>query len=110
MPDQPADQKPAYAPDAVRAILADPDRCFVTHAAEDGCYALGLFAADIWEAMAELDQPRCEFYKQLPSDDRPGEIFDVYHVLIGLTIIYLKFKIVKSKNGQDVVVVSFKER
>jgi len=90
--------------------MADPSRCFVTHSAEDGCYSLGLVVGDIWAAMAELDQPRCEFYKQLPSDDRPGEVFDVYHVLVGLVIVYLKFKIKKMKNGQDVVVVSFKGR
>lgn len=103
-------QGPAYGIETLRAILADPSRCFVTHSAENDCYALGLFASDIWEAMQELDQPRCEFYKRLDSSDRPGDVFDVYHVLIGLVVVYLKFKISIRKDGQQIVVVSFKER
>jgi hypothetical protein len=101
---------PLYPPDRVRELAANEATRAITFSAEQGCYSLGLIAEDVWEVLAELDQVRSTFYKSMESDKVPGTWFDVYHILIGLKIIYLKFRIAELRSGQQIIVVSFKER
>lgn len=92
----------------VRKLASGETTRAITLTAEDGCYELGLTLGDVWTALAELSGPNCRFYKSMPSDQRPDDIFDVYELFIGPHAIYLKFKIVRRPNESRVVVVSFK--
>jgi len=99
--------RPAYDPELVRELASSEETRAITLSAEDACYALGLTLEDIWSVMQELGGPRCRFYKTMPSQQRPEDIFDVYDVFSGPIAIYLKFKIV-TQARRRVVVVSFK--
>lgn len=101
---------PHYAPSLIRKLAEGIATRAITREAEDGCYALGLTLEDVWQALCELEAPRCRFYKSMPSDRRAGDYFDVYHVTLAPHVIYLKFRVKTYRDGREVVVVSFKEK
>jgi hypothetical protein len=99
---------PVYDPARVKELAISEATRAITLAAEDGCYQLGLTLEDVWTALAELDGPNCRFYKSMPSDKRPDDLFDVYELFMGPHAIYLKFKVTTRPRGFALVVVSFK--
>jgi Motility quorum-sensing regulator, toxin of MqsA len=99
---------PVHDPQKVQGLASNEATRAITLSAEDGCYELELTLEDVWAAMADLSGPNCRYYKSMPSDKRPEDIFDVYEVFIGAHAIYLKFKIVNRSSGSVLVVVSFK--
>lgn len=105
-----AEPGPTYDPELVRRLASAVETRAITIEAEDGCYAMGFTQEDVWQALRELDTPRCRFRKTMPSTQRPGDIFDVYNVTVGRTTVYMKFRVKTLKDGQEVVVVSFKEK
>lgn len=98
---------PVHDPARVRELAASEATRAITLTAEAGCYELGLTLEDVWSALVALDGPHCRFYKSMPSDKRPNDIFDVYELFIGPYAIYLKYKITDGPSA-SVVVVSFK--
>ena len=94
----------------VRRLALSEETRFITVSAENDCYRLGLTIEDVWETLADLGSPQCSFYKSMESERRPGDWFDVYHVLLKSTIIYLKFSVKTLAEGNEIVVVSFKEK
>jgi len=99
---------PAYDIQSVRELASNVATREITLSAEDGCYELGLTLGDVWAALGDLGNANCRYYKSMPSDKRPEDIFDVYELFIGPNAIYLKFKIANRQSGRVLVVVSFK--
>lgn len=105
----PGGAQPHYKPEEVRKLAADPAARRVTRVALDGCLDLGFLPDVIWEALAELDGPECQFIKTVDSDKRPGEKLDVYDALVCGTQVYVKIKIVQTNElSKLLVVLSFK--
>jgi len=96
------------------ALLAADDTTFsITTRASDDAAALGLTNEDIREVLQALADPAACFYKSMESDDRPGSVFDAYHVSCAGLLIYLKFTIGTRRNpprDRCIVVTSFKEK
>ena len=101
---------PTYAPERVRHLASNVATRAITITAENDCYALNLTLEDVWQALCDLDEPRCRFHKTMRSNDRSTDIFDVYHVQCGRVVVYLKLRIKTLRSGEEVVVVSFKEK
>lgn len=104
---------PTFDPDEVARLAADDATLSVTFAASDGAAALGLTNEDIRDVLNDLQRADVLFYKSVASDDRPGSVFDVYHVPYCGRLIYLKFTIgTRRQPPRDrcVVVTSFKEK
>ncbi len=94
--------------------LANDDTTFaITTRASDDAVALGFTNEDIRDILRDLNGAHATFYKSMESDDRPGSVFDVYHVSSKELIIYLKFTIGTRRNpprDRCIVVTSFKEK
>jgi hypothetical protein len=101
---------PHYAPLEVKRLAADPKARRLTRAAFDGCAALGLDPDVVWDTLLETDSQSCRFIKTLKSDQRPGELLDVYDALVDTHQVYLKLKIVQTRDQPPkiLVVLSFK--
>lgn len=101
---------PSYDPAMIALLAADESARVIVVTARDDCVALGFTIEQVWVALQDLDGPACRFYKSMPSEKIPGEIFDVYDVFLDNIPIYLKFKVITDSSARQyvVVVVSFK--
>ena len=104
---------PAFDPDEVARLAADDSTLSITTRASDDAAGLGFTNEDIRDVLRALRGAHARFYKSMESDDRPGSVFDVYHVSWQGQIVYLKFTIgTRREPPRDrcIVVTSFKEK
>jgi hypothetical protein len=104
---------PAFDPDEVALLAADDTTLSMTFGASDGAAALGLTNEDVRDVLSDLRRAGVAFYKSVASSDRPGSMFDVYHVTYCGRFIYLKFTIgtrLQPPRDRCIVVTSFKEK
>lgn len=104
---------PAFDPDEVARLAADDTTLSITTRASDDAAALGFTNEDIRTVLQELRGAHARFVKSMESTNRPGSMFDVYHLSCGGYALYLKFTIgTRRRPPRDrcVVITSFKEK
>jgi hypothetical protein len=104
---------PTFDPTEVRRLANDATTVSITTRASDDAAALGFTNEDIRETLRELDCKRVRFHKSMESGNRPGSMFDVYHISSEEHTIYLKFTIGTRRypsRDRCIVVTSFKQK
>ncbi len=102
-----------FDPEEVHRLVEDDTTVSITIRASDDAAALGFTNEDIREVLRDLGGSQATFYKAVESGDRPGSMFDVYHISCKGHVIYLKFTIGTRRHpprDRCIVVTSFKEK
>lgn len=99
---------PNFELDEVKELASRDETRRIEFDATRDALALGFLVEDVWQTIAAL-QPS-DFYKGMPSEQKPGTMLDVYRPVCRNKTIYLKLQIVQWRGTllRILKVVSFK--
>jgi Motility quorum-sensing regulator, toxin of MqsA len=80
-------------PSSGQRLAATEETRDIARCATRDSLAIGVLTGEVWETVANL-QPT-EFYKTMPSEEKPGTMLDVYRPTLNNIVIYLKLQIIQ---------------
>lgn len=96
---------PHYDLAAIKSLFSTPVTLQMTGVAQRDSRAIGYGADDVVRVIQCID-PR-DFHKSMTANHNPKAWQDVYHVLDGELILYVKFT---DNHGEAMTILSFKEK